>query len=213
MPPNATIADIARQAGVGTATVDRVLNRRPGVNAETVQRVLQVVAELGAPPQRGRPRIGENFRFAFVLPADGDTVQRAGRPADRAGGGRVPPPAHHRGHASLRQRRRGGLRRRVGASRRVRRRGRDGARPAAGQAGDQRAGAHRRACGDAVLRRRRLDARNPHRRRQPRRRPHRRAAARPHGRWPGRAGATRCCSARRPRACRARSSGASASRR
>jgi LacI family transcriptional regulator len=71
MPPNATIADIARHAGVGTATVDRVLNRRPGVNAETVQRVLQVVAEFGAPPQRGRPRIAENFRFAFVLPADG----------------------------------------------------------------------------------------------------------------------------------------------
>ena len=70
MSSNATIADIARQAGVGTATVDRVLNRRPGVNAETVQRVLQVVAELGTPPQRGRPRMGENLRFAFVLPAD-----------------------------------------------------------------------------------------------------------------------------------------------
>jgi LacI family transcriptional regulator len=65
----ATIADIARQAGVGTATVDRVLNKRPGVNAETVQRVMQVVAELGAPSPRGRPRKGENFRFAFVLPA------------------------------------------------------------------------------------------------------------------------------------------------
>jgi len=63
-----TIADIARQAGVGTATVDRVLNKRPGVNAETVQRVLQVVAELGAPLQPGRPRRGENFRFAYVLP-------------------------------------------------------------------------------------------------------------------------------------------------
>jgi LacI family transcriptional regulator len=66
----ATIADIARHAGVGTATVDRVLNKRPGVNAETVQRVMQVVAELGAPPQRGRPRKGDNFRFAFVLPAE-----------------------------------------------------------------------------------------------------------------------------------------------
>jgi LacI family transcriptional regulator len=66
----ATIADIARQAGVGTATVDRVLNKRPGVNPETVQRVMQVVAELGAPPQRGRPRKGENFRFAFVLGAE-----------------------------------------------------------------------------------------------------------------------------------------------
>ena len=67
-PP--TIADIARLAGVGTATVDRVLNRRPGVNAETMQRVMQVVGELGAPQQPGRPRRGENFRFAFVLPAE-----------------------------------------------------------------------------------------------------------------------------------------------
>ena len=69
MQSTATIADIAAKAGVGTATVDRVLNKRPGVNAETVQRVLQVVAEIGTPPQRGRPRRGENFRFAYVLPA------------------------------------------------------------------------------------------------------------------------------------------------
>ncbi|MEP7295578.1 MAG: LacI family DNA-binding transcriptional regulator [Burkholderiales bacterium] len=65
-----TIADIAARARAGTATVDRVLNKRPGVNADTVQRVLQVMAELGAPPQRGRPRRDGNLRFAFVLPAD-----------------------------------------------------------------------------------------------------------------------------------------------
>ena len=70
MSSTPTIADIARMAGVGTATVDRVLNKRPGVNSETVQKVLQIVAELGAPQQPGRPRRGENFRFAFVLPAD-----------------------------------------------------------------------------------------------------------------------------------------------
>jgi LacI family transcriptional regulator len=70
MSPTATIADIAARAGVGTATVDRVLNKRPGVNTETVQRVLQVVAEIGTPPQRGRPRRDANFRFAFVLPAE-----------------------------------------------------------------------------------------------------------------------------------------------
>ena len=70
MPSVPTIADIARAAGVGTATVDRVLNRRAGVNAETIQRVMQVVEELGTPQQPGRPRRGENFRFAFVLPAD-----------------------------------------------------------------------------------------------------------------------------------------------
>ena len=69
MSTTATIADIAARAGVGTATVDRVLNKRPGVNADTMLRVMQVVAELGAPPLRGRPRKGDNFRFAYVLPA------------------------------------------------------------------------------------------------------------------------------------------------
>ena len=70
MSTTATIADIAARAGVGTATVDRVLNKRPGVNVGTMHRVMQVVAELGASPLRGRPRRGDNFRFAYVLPAD-----------------------------------------------------------------------------------------------------------------------------------------------
>lgn len=65
-----TIAKIARHAGVGTATVDRVLNGRPGVNAETVQKVMQSIAALGEPVvQRGRPRLRNDFRFAYVLPA------------------------------------------------------------------------------------------------------------------------------------------------
>ncbi|VTY34760.1 HTH-type transcriptional regulator MalR [Xylophilus ampelinus] len=42
----ATVADIARIAQVSTATVDRVLNRRPGVRDATVQRVLKAAAEL-----------------------------------------------------------------------------------------------------------------------------------------------------------------------
>jgi LacI family transcriptional regulator len=64
------IADIARHAGVGTATVDRVLNGRPGVNSETVQKVMQAVSALGEPTvMRGRPRLRDNFRFAYVLPA------------------------------------------------------------------------------------------------------------------------------------------------
>lgn len=67
MPSTPTIAEIARIAGVGTATVDRVPNRRPGVDVDTVQRALRAVSELGTPQQPGRPRKGENFRFAFVL--------------------------------------------------------------------------------------------------------------------------------------------------
>jgi LacI family transcriptional regulator len=83
-----TIPDIARRAGVGTATVDRVLNGRPGVNAETTKKVMQAVADLGAPTvTRGRPRKQQNLRFAYILP-DGhaqfvDMVER--RIAQQAG--------------------------------------------------------------------------------------------------------------------------------
>src|SRR4051794_15124387 len=43
----ATITDIARRAGVSTATVDRVLNERPGVRARTRERVLSVARTVG----------------------------------------------------------------------------------------------------------------------------------------------------------------------
>ena len=43
----ATITDIARQAGVSTATVDRVLNERPGVRARTRERVLSAARTVG----------------------------------------------------------------------------------------------------------------------------------------------------------------------
>jgi LacI family transcriptional regulator len=42
-----TIAEVARAAGVGTATVDRVLNGRRGVREITRSKVLNVLAELG----------------------------------------------------------------------------------------------------------------------------------------------------------------------
>jgi len=65
-----TIPQIAEAAGVSTATVDRVLNNRPGVNPTTVHKVREAMASLGASaPMRGRPRSTSNYRFAFVLPA------------------------------------------------------------------------------------------------------------------------------------------------
>ena len=71
MTSTATIPDIARHAGVSTATVDRVLNGRPGVNDTTVQKVIQAVAALGQPTVlRGRPRARDNLRFAYLLPDD-----------------------------------------------------------------------------------------------------------------------------------------------
>ena len=67
----ATIAEIAREAGVGTATVDRVINGRTGVNAETALKVMKIMDRIGgSAPQRGRPRQRDNLRLAFVLPSD-----------------------------------------------------------------------------------------------------------------------------------------------
>jgi DNA-binding LacI/PurR family transcriptional regulator len=41
-----TIAQVARQAGVGVGTVSRVLNRSPRVSHPTRERVLAVIDEL-----------------------------------------------------------------------------------------------------------------------------------------------------------------------
>lgn len=68
-PTPVTIPQIAKAAGVSTATVDRVLNDRPGVNPATARRVKDVLASLGgAVPQPGRPKSAPNYRFGFVLP-------------------------------------------------------------------------------------------------------------------------------------------------
>lgn len=50
MPVRTTIRDIARLAGVSTATVSRVLNQRPDVDPATRERVLALIVELGYHP-------------------------------------------------------------------------------------------------------------------------------------------------------------------
>jgi len=67
----ARIIDIAREAGVSSATVDRVLNRRAGVRESTVQRVLKVAGKLDYLPEANlfeslRPK---PLRLAFLLPS------------------------------------------------------------------------------------------------------------------------------------------------
>jgi LacI family transcriptional regulator len=70
-----TVHDIAREANVSLATVDRVLNARPGVRAGTIARVNAVIESLGyvrdvAAANLARQR---SFEFAFILP-DRDTA-------------------------------------------------------------------------------------------------------------------------------------------
>ncbi|NVO54706.1 LacI family DNA-binding transcriptional regulator [Rhodobacteraceae bacterium B1Z28] len=65
-----TVNDIARVAGVSLATVDRVLNRRPGVRAVTVQKVQNAIDELGYIRDTAAANLARNrvYNFLFVLP-------------------------------------------------------------------------------------------------------------------------------------------------
>jgi LacI family transcriptional regulator len=47
VPRRVTVHDVARAAGVSLATVDRVLNARPGVRAITAEKVEEAIARLG----------------------------------------------------------------------------------------------------------------------------------------------------------------------
>ena len=64
----ARVAEIAKRAGVGTATVDRVLNERPHVSPATRQRVLQAKAAIETGARiTARPR---PWRLKVFLPHD-----------------------------------------------------------------------------------------------------------------------------------------------
>jgi LacI family transcriptional regulator len=67
----ATISEVARQAGVSAATVDRVLNNRPGVKPRTREIVVDVARRLGYLPTEQANNdfiLGERLRLDFVLP-------------------------------------------------------------------------------------------------------------------------------------------------
>jgi LacI family transcriptional regulator len=82
------ISDLAKEAGVSTATVDRVINRRGGVRQPTVHRVLNAAERLGyhLPPEILATNRPEPMRLAFVLPMGAnrylqmlaETIGRAG---------------------------------------------------------------------------------------------------------------------------------------
>lgn len=71
-----TVNDIARHAGVSLATVDRVLNERPGVRSATIAKVNRAIVELGyvrdtAAANLARRRI---YRLQFIVPDSGSEL-------------------------------------------------------------------------------------------------------------------------------------------
>lgn len=66
----ATVHDVARAAGVSLATVDRVLNGRPGVRAATVAKVEAAIAEIGFQRDLGASLLARSrdLRLTFVIP-------------------------------------------------------------------------------------------------------------------------------------------------
>ena len=72
-----TLKQLAREAGVSVATLDRVLHGRSGVRAETMRRVRETIEKHGAQSAtaadmgRGRPS-----KFAFVMPSGANIFMR-----------------------------------------------------------------------------------------------------------------------------------------
>jgi LacI family transcriptional regulator len=92
------IADVARAAGLSTATVDRVLNRRRGVREMTVGRVLSAAVEVGylsehdlASIRRPKP-----LRVVFLLPTGTNPYLRLLGAKVRDLAERAPAPANAR---------------------------------------------------------------------------------------------------------------------
>ena len=74
-----TVHDIAETAGVSLATVDRVLNRRPGVRAETRARVEDAIGRIGFVRDMAAANLakGRVYPLAFIIP-NGDNSFMAG---------------------------------------------------------------------------------------------------------------------------------------
>lgn len=67
-----TLADIAREARVGVATVDRVLNKRAAVKESTARRVLEAARRLGFTLEQPHYRLAAGkapvtIRMGFIL--------------------------------------------------------------------------------------------------------------------------------------------------
>ncbi|TMV06169.1 LacI family DNA-binding transcriptional regulator [Brucella haematophila] len=70
-----TVHDIARTAGVSLATVDRVLNDRPGVRSKTRERVVDAMNTLGYVRDVGAANLARSrlYQFDFIVPDNDNT--------------------------------------------------------------------------------------------------------------------------------------------
>jgi LacI family transcriptional regulator len=91
-----TVHDIATHAGVSLATVDRVLNRRPGVSARTREKVEQAVHALGFIRDVAAANLakGRIYPLSFIIPSNDNSFMRGLRLAldearERAGVERI----------------------------------------------------------------------------------------------------------------------------
>ena len=69
-----TTKDLAREAGVSLATVDRVLNERPNVSKRSAKKVNEAIEKLGFVRNLAAVNLARNrtYRFRFLLPDTGD---------------------------------------------------------------------------------------------------------------------------------------------
>lgn len=86
-----TIRDVAREAGVSLATVDRVLNRRAGVRVATIQRVEAAVTRLGFVRDAAATTLAtrRGYRFVFLIPEGQNSFLRGLEARVRAEGARL----------------------------------------------------------------------------------------------------------------------------
>ncbi|WP_099865501.1 LacI family DNA-binding transcriptional regulator [Pararhizobium haloflavum] len=74
-----TVHDIAEAAGVSLATVDRVLNRRPGVRQSTIGRVEEAIARIGYVRDLAAANLAKRriYPLVFILPEGPNAFMRA----------------------------------------------------------------------------------------------------------------------------------------